>query len=102
MSSAGIAEVELPDASVAEEAAEALEQIRAFIAAHPPPTPTVQLCADDSGAEPTRITVPSVVMRFLTDVLAQLANGNAVTVAPSTPSSPPSKPRICSTCHGPT
>ncbi len=82
MSSAGIAEVELPDASVAEEAAEALEQIRAFIAAHPTPTPTVQLCADDPGEEPTRITVPSVVMRFLTDVLAQLANGNAVTVAP--------------------
>ena len=75
-------DVEVPDQRAAEEAAEALAQLRAFLQAHPTPTPRVQLCSDDPDVEPTQITVPSFVLRFFIDILAQVANGNAITVAP--------------------
>ena len=41
----------------------------------------VQICADETDGE-TQIMVPSFVLRFFVDVLAQVANGSAVTVAP--------------------
>lgn len=45
------------------------------------PTGRVRLCTDDDGAE-TQVVIPIVAFRFFVDVLAELANGNAVTVAP--------------------
>jgi excisionase family DNA binding protein len=75
-------DVEVPDRRAADEGAEALAQVTAFLHAHPTPALRVQLCSDNPDAEPTRITVPSFVVRFFIDILAQVANGNAITVAP--------------------
>jgi len=79
---AAIRDLELPDERAAEQAADAVEQLTAFLRAHPTPTTHVQLVSDNAGEEPTSITVPAVAFRFFIDVLAELANGNAVTVAP--------------------
>jgi len=78
---AAVRELELPDKTTAEEAARAVEDLCDFIRAHPKPTARVQLCAEDADEE-TRVVIPDVAFRFLVDVLAELANGNAVTVAP--------------------
>lgn len=37
----------------------------------------VRLCTDEDGAE-TQVVIPTVAFRFFVDVLAELANGNAV------------------------
>lgn len=55
--------------------------LNAFLLAHPTPTGRVKLCTDDDGAE-MQVVIPTVAFRFFVDVLAELANGNAVTVAP--------------------
>ena len=78
---AAVRELELPDKSAAEEAARAVEELSEFLRAHPTPTARVQLCAEDADQE-TRVVIPAVAFRFFVDVLAELANGNAVTVAP--------------------
>ena len=62
-------------------AADAVEQLTKFLRAHPTPTTHVQL-VPESPSEVTKIVVPSVAFGFFVDVLAELANGNAVTVAP--------------------
>lgn len=78
---AQIAELRVPDRSTAELAARALDKLTAFLQAHPTPTSRVRLCSDDDEGE-TQLVVPSFVLRFLIEVLAQVADGNAVTVAP--------------------
>jgi excisionase family DNA binding protein len=78
---AALRELELPDATAAEQAALAVADLSAFLSAHPTPTTRVQLCADDADGE-TQIIIPAVAFRFFVAVLAELANGNAVTVAP--------------------
>lgn len=75
-------ELELPDENEAERAAAAVAQLEAFLRAHPTPTPRVQLTADGSDGDVTHIEVPSSALRLLVDILAELAIGNAVTVAP--------------------
>ncbi len=75
-----VREIELPDETAAEQAAQAVHDLSEFLRAHPMPTTRVQLCADD--AEETKVVIPAVAFRFFVDVLAELANGNAVTVAP--------------------
>ena len=77
-----IRDLELPDEKAAEQAAHAVEQLTAFLRAHPTPTTHVQLVSEDTAEEPTSIVVPAVAFRFFLDVLAELANGNAVTVTP--------------------
>lgn len=77
-----IRDLELPDEQVVEQAADAVEQLTAFLRAHPTPTTHVQLDPDDTAKEPTSIVVPAVAFRFLVEVLTELANGNAVTVSP--------------------
>jgi len=62
-------------------AAQAVSQLTEFLRAHPTPTSRVRLCADEPDSD-TQIVVPSFVLSFLIEVLAQVANGNAVTVAP--------------------
>ncbi len=75
-------DLELPDEQSAEQAADAVEQLTTFLRAHPTPTTHVWLVAEAATEAPTSITVPAVAFRFFIDVLAELANGNAVTVAP--------------------
>ena len=77
-----IRDLELPDEQAAEQAAHAVEQLTAFLRAHPTPTTHVQLVSEDTAEEPASIVVPAVAFRFFLDVLAELANGNAVTVTP--------------------
>lgn|SRR5690554_4346376 len=81
MVQATIRDLELPDEQATEQAADAVAQLTEFLRAHPTPTTHVQLVTENTE-ETTTIVVPSVAFRFFVDVLAQLANGNAVTVAP--------------------
>lgn len=74
-------ELELPDKTSADLAAEAVAELTAFLRAHPTPSNRVRLCTDGDGPE-TQVVIPAVAFRFFVDVLAELANGNAVTVAP--------------------
>ena len=76
-----IRDLELPDEQAAEQAADAVDALTLFLRAHPTPSTHVQLVPEDTDAV-TTILVPSVAFRFFVDVLAELANGNAVTVAP--------------------
>jgi excisionase family DNA binding protein len=78
---AALRELELPDKSAADQAAQAVADLNAFLLAHPTPTGRVRLCTDEDGTE-TQVVIPTVAFRFFVDVLAELANGNAVTVAP--------------------
>ncbi len=81
MVQATIRDLELPDEQATEQAADAVAQLTEFLRAHPTPTTHVQLVTGNTEAT-TTIVVPSVAFHFFVDVLAQLANGNAVTVAP--------------------
>ena len=74
-------EIELPDENVATQARDALVSLASFLQAHPTPSTHVRL-VPDSSTEATHIVVPSVAFRFLLQVLHELAEGNAVTVAP--------------------
>lgn len=78
---AALRELELPDETAAHQAAQAVADLNAFLRAHPTPTARVRLCTDDGGTE-TQVVIPAVAFGFFVDVLAELANGNAVTVAP--------------------
>lgn len=78
---AALRELELPDKTAADQAAQAVAEFNAFLLAHPTPPGRVQLCTDDDGPD-TQVVIPAVAFRFFVDVLAELANGNAVTVAP--------------------
>lgn len=75
-----LGELQAPDASVAEQAARAVAELSAFLRAHPTPSTRVRLVAEDAEGE-THLVIPAVAFRFLVEVLAELANGNAVTVA---------------------
>jgi excisionase family DNA binding protein len=78
---AALRELELPDETAAHQAAQAVADLNAFLRAHPTPTARVRLCTDDGSTE-TQVVIPAVAFGFFVDVLAELANGNAVTVAP--------------------
>ena len=78
---ASLRELELPDKTEADQAAQAVAELSAFLRAHPTPTGRVRLCAEEDGPE-TQVVIPAVAFRFFVEVLAELANGNAVTVAP--------------------
>lgn len=80
-SARGVSELQVPDQNAADLAAEAVSQLTEFLRAHPTPTSRVQLCSDEADAD-TQIVVPSFVLSFFIEILAQVANGNAVTVAP--------------------
>jgi excisionase family DNA binding protein len=81
MSRTALREIELPDQMEATQAADAVVQLTAFLRSHPTPTTRVQLVSDTPDGT-TTIVVPSVAFAFFVDVLTELANGNAVTVAP--------------------
>ena len=75
-------QIELPDKQVSAQARDALTSLTAFLQTHPTPSAHVQLVSDDSSSQPTSVVVPSVAFRFFIDVLHELAEGNAVMVAP--------------------
>lgn len=70
----------LPDEATANQAAEAVDVLERFLRQHPDVQgASVTLTADDNGAT---LEIPGQALRLLVDILAQIANGNAVTVAP--------------------
>lgn len=79
--STALRELELPDEAAADQAAQAVADLNTFLRSHPTPTARVRLCTDEGDAE-TQVVIPAVAFRFIVDVLAELANGNAITVAP--------------------
>ena len=81
MAQGSVREFELLDEHGAEQAADAVVQLTEFFRAHPTLTTHVQLVSEDTDGA-TQVVVPSAAFRFFVDVLAVLANGNAVTVAP--------------------
>jgi excisionase family DNA binding protein len=76
-----VRELELPDEVATGQAASAVAELTAFLRAHPTPSARVELVAEDASGQ-TQVMVPAVAFRFFVEVLAELANGNAVTVAP--------------------
>ena len=81
MGHGSVLELEVLDEQGVKQAADAVQQLTEFLRAHPTPTTRLQLV--DSKAEGTaKIVVPSIAFMFFVDILAELANGNAVMVAP--------------------
>ena len=81
MVNATLQELEVPDDQAVRQAAAALSVLQAFLHEHPASSASVALRADPGG-DRTRLVLPHVALRLIADVLAELANGNAVTVAP--------------------
>ncbi len=70
----------VPDDHMAVQAAEAVDILERFLRKRPvTESLEVDLVAD--GTEAT-VTIPGAALRLLVDILSQIANGNAVTVAP--------------------
>lgn len=70
----------VPDEASSTQAAEAVDTLERFLRQHPDVQgASVTLTADDSD---TTLEIPGPALRLLVDILAQIANGNAVTVAP--------------------
>ena len=70
----------VPDETDAAQAAEAVDVLDRFLRQHPTVNgASVSLTA--TGADAT-LEIPGHALRALVDILAQIANGNAVTVAP--------------------
>lgn len=76
---AALHEIQPPDDTEADEAARAVKDLRALLQAHPAPEIRARLLLDDNGAG---VVLPPAALGILVDVLAELADGNAVTVAP--------------------
>ncbi|MBC8194249.1 MAG: excisionase family DNA-binding protein [Acidimicrobiia bacterium] len=70
----------LPDESTATQAGVAADLLKQFLLEHPNSSDaTVRLVADTAD---TTVEIPGEALVLLADVLAQIANGNAVTIAP--------------------
>ena len=70
----------IPDEATANQAADAVDILDRFLRRHPTVSAaSVSLKADDTA---TTLEIPGHALRLLVDILSQIANGNAVTVAP--------------------
>lgn len=70
----------IPDDRTIAQAAEAVTRLGRFMRNNPNlADASVKLKADDDDAE---LEIPGEALRLLVDVLAEIANGNAVTIAP--------------------
>ena len=70
----------VPDETASTQAAQAVESLERFLRQHPRvPAALVSVAADDAD---TTLEIPGHALRLLVDILAEIANGNAVTVAP--------------------
>jgi excisionase family DNA binding protein len=74
-------ELEVPDDEAVRQAADALAGLQAFLQSNPSSSSLVELRSDQVD-DRTQLVLPQVALRLVADVLAQIANGNAVTVAP--------------------
>lgn len=73
-------QLNIPDEDTVAQAGEAVETLERFLRENPETADaSVQLLADDND---TTLQIPAHALRLLVDVLAQIANGNAVTIAP--------------------
>ena len=73
------AEIELPTEEVAEEAREALRPLSELVRAHDFEDVLLRAQRDSDQVE---VRVPRAAYRLFLEVLAQLSNGNAVTIVP--------------------
>lgn len=66
------------------QAAKAIELLQAYLEGHDDAMSSLQLCAahEPGGSDGPMISLPATAVGFLRDILAELAVGNAVTVAP--------------------
>ncbi len=70
----------VPDEATAVQAAVAVDSLERYLRGRPEiATSSVVLTASDDG---TTLEVPGHALRLLVDILAEIANGNAVTVVP--------------------
>lgn len=70
----------VPDEATANQAAEAVDILKRLLRQHPDLADmAVSLTAE---AYDTTLQIPGHALRLLVDILAQIANGNAVTIAP--------------------
>jgi excisionase family DNA binding protein len=74
-----VAEIELPTEEVAEEAREALRPLSELVRAHKFEDVLLRAQRDSDKVE---VKVPRAAYRLFLEVLAQLSNGNAVTIVP--------------------
>lgn len=73
-------QMNIPDDRTIAQAAEAVTRLGRFMRNNPNlADASVKLKADDDDAE---LEIPGEALRLLVDVLAEIANGNAVTIAP--------------------
>jgi len=73
-------QLNIPDERAVAQAAEAVTELGRFMRNNPNiADATVRLKADDNNAQ---LEIPGEALRLLVDVLAEIANGNAVTIAP--------------------
>lgn len=68
----------------AAQAAQAIELLQAYLQGHDDALSSLQLCAAHEPGEAAgpKIALPASAIELLQQILAELANGNAVTVAP--------------------
>lgn len=68
----------------ATQAAQAIELLQAYLKGHDDALSSLQLCAAHEPGEAAgpMISLPASAIKLLQQILAELANGNAVTVAP--------------------
>lgn len=82
MAAAGLLahELNVPDENASIRAADAVDTLERFLRQHPQlDAASVAITADDDD---TTLEIPGQAVRLLVDILAQIANGNAVTIAP--------------------
>ena len=80
MAAVNLQDLTIPDDETTASAANAAEALATHLRNHPTPSGRVVLLVDD--APETKVSVPAPAFKLLIDVLAELAKGNAVTVAP--------------------
>ena len=76
--------VEAAELDEATHAAQAIELLQAYLQGHDDALSSLQLCAAHEPGRPDgpMISLPASAVELLQQILAELANGNAVTVAP--------------------
>ena len=72
-----------PDEEAAEQAAHAAELLQAYLKGHNDAAASLQLSLNDQQTDPEMIALPAPALDLLREILAELANGHAVTVAPA-------------------
>ena len=70
-----------PDREEVKQAAHAAELLQACVVAHGNAVASLQLCPADQPSDPQVIPLPAPALMLLNEILVELANGHAVTVA---------------------